>query len=127
MAPAVEVVEDSTDEFGLDDESENFHLCPTVKASQRVDFVDAVDELCPAFAQSALGSRVVGFTVPRGRSGVVPAVGCANAVGVGAVEMDQVLVRLGDVDEDAGEKLERVDEGLVVHFLSSLGLVEKEL
>jgi len=39
--------------------------------------------------------------------------------------MDQVLVGFGDVDEDAGQKLERVDEGFVV--LSGLGLVEEEL
>jgi hypothetical protein len=41
--------------------------------------------------------------------------------------MDEVLVGLGDVDEDTGEKLERVDEGLVVDLLSCLGLVEEEL
>jgi hypothetical protein len=38
--------------------------------------------------------------------------------------MDQVLVGLGDVDEDPGEKLERVDEGLVVDLLSCFGLIE---
>ena len=123
----VEVSEDSADECGLDDESENFHPCSAAGAGQRVHLVDAVDELCPAFARSALGSRVVGFTVPTGRSGVVPAVGCANAVGVSPVEMDQVLVGLGDVDENAGQKLEGVDEGLVVDLLTGLGLVEQEL
>jgi hypothetical protein len=41
--------------------------------------------------------------------------------------MDQVLVGLGDMDEDAGEKLERVDESLVVGLLSCFGLVEEEL
>jgi hypothetical protein len=39
--------------------------------------------------------------------------------------MDQVLFGLGDVDEDAGEKLERVDEGLIVDLLSCLGLIEE--
>jgi hypothetical protein len=43
------------------------------------------------------------------------------------VETDEVFDGLGDVDEDAGQKLERVDEGLVVEVLSGLGLVEEEL
>jgi len=34
---------------------------------------------------------------------------------------------LGDVDEDTGEKLERVDERLVVDLLSCFGLIEEEL
>jgi len=29
----------------------------------------------------------------------------ANAVGIGPIEMDEMLVGLGDVDEHAGEKL----------------------
>jgi hypothetical protein len=40
--------------------------------------------------------------------------------------MDKVLAGLGDVDEDAGEKLERVDEGFIVEFMKSLGLVDEE-
>ena len=51
----VEVIEDSANDGGVDDEGENFHLCPTVQAIQRVDVVDAVDELRPAFAQSTFG------------------------------------------------------------------------
>ncbi len=31
--------------------------------------------------------------------------------------MDPVLMGLGNVDQDAGEKLEGVDEGFVVDFL----------
>jgi hypothetical protein len=31
----VEVVEDASDDFGVDDESENFHPCPTVEVSKK--------------------------------------------------------------------------------------------
>jgi len=41
--------------------------------------------------------------------------------------MDQVLFGLGDVDEHASQKLEGVDEGLVIDLLSCFGLVEEEL
>ena len=63
-------------------------------------FLDPVDEIGPSFAQSAPGRcDVVGFT---GWSRILPPVRCAYAVGVDAVEMDQVLVGFGDVEEDAG-------------------------
>ena len=82
-----EVVEDLADDIGFDNESENFHPCAAAGAGQRVDLVDAVDELSPPFAQSPFGSRVDGFTIRPGQVGVLPSVGCAYAVGVGAVEM----------------------------------------
>jgi len=59
LAAGVEVIEDSTDNFGLDDESENSHPCPASRAVQRIDLVDPVDELSPPFAQSAPRRRVV--------------------------------------------------------------------
>ena len=40
--------------------------------------------------------------------------GGAYAVGVVAVEMDEVLVGFGNVDEDSGEKLEWVRQRLVI-------------
>ena len=107
------MVEDLADDFGVDDESESFHPCPAARAGQRVHLEDAVDEIPPPFAQSSFGSRLDGFPLRPGRVGFHRwPVGLAQAVGVGPVEMDQVLVGLGDVDEDTGEKLERVDEGL---------------
>jgi hypothetical protein len=41
--------------------------------------------------------------------------------------MDQVLVRLGDVDEDSSQELERVETCLLVDVVSGSGLVEDEL
>jgi hypothetical protein len=38
-----------------------------------------------------------------------------------------MLIGFGDVDEHAGQKLERVEGGLIVDRLSSFGLVEDEL
>jgi hypothetical protein len=54
------VVEDLADDFGVDDENENFHSCPTTEAAQRVDLVEAVEELSPPFAQSPFESRIEG-------------------------------------------------------------------
>jgi hypothetical protein len=42
--------------------------------------------------------------------------------------MDQMLAEFGDVDEDACQELERVDEGVVVlDGLTALELIEQEL
>jgi hypothetical protein len=41
--------------------------------------------------------------------------------------MDPVLVGLRDVNEHAGQKLEGVDDTVVVEVMSGLGLVEDEL
>ncbi len=61
-----------------------FIPAPQRVAGQRVDLVDAVDELGPAFAQRALGSLRDDFTVGPGQGGVLPPVGFADALGVGA-------------------------------------------
>jgi hypothetical protein len=49
----------------------------------------------------------------------------SDAIGVGAEEMNQVLVGLGHVDEDSGDKLEGVGEGVIVELVSGLGLVDE--
>lgn len=108
----VEVVEDFANDFGVDDECENFHPCPAPGANQRIDLVDTVDELGPSSAQRTAGCRLVDFTVRQGV--VLCSAGRTNPVGVDAVETDQVFFRLGDMDEDTGQELEWVDESLVV-------------
>ena len=40
----------------------------------------------------------------------------SDAIGVGAEEMNQVLVGLGNVDEDSGQELERVGQGVIVEL-----------
>ena len=40
--------------------------------------------------------------------------------------MDQVLVGLGDVDEDSGEKLDGVGQSVIVELVSGLGLVDEQ-
>jgi hypothetical protein len=47
----VEVIEDTADDVGVKDENENFHPCPAAGAGERVDLVDAVNEILPPFAQ----------------------------------------------------------------------------
>jgi hypothetical protein len=81
-----EVVEDLSDEFGVDDECENFHPCPASGAGQRVDLVDAIDERGPSSARPTAGSCLVGVPLRLGQGGILRPAGCANAVGVGAVE-----------------------------------------
>jgi hypothetical protein len=41
--------------------------------------------------------------------------------------VDEVFIGFGDMDEHAGQKLEGVHEGLVIDWLSCLGLIEEEL
>ena len=101
------VRENPTYRGGLGDESDDFHL-GAAAAGQRVDVIDFIDKLRPSFAHRAFrGSRFflasLVFFVLRGV--VTMRHGGANAVGVGPIEMNQVLVGLGDVDEDSGEKL----------------------
>jgi hypothetical protein len=122
------MVEDLADYFGVDNESENFHPGPAAGAIEGVDLVDPVDELGPSSAQGTPGCRLTGFTVRLEPGEVVGPEGVPNAVGVDAVEEDEVFFGLGDVDEDAGQELERVDESLVVlDGLPALGLIEQEL
>ena len=84
-----------------------------------------IDELSPPSAQTASGrGEVVRFI---GRRHIVAPVRCTDAVGVDTVEMDPMSVGFGDMDEHAGQKLERVEQGLVVQFMSCFGLVEEEL
>ena len=79
----------------LGDEGKNLHLPTAVRTGQRVHVVDPVNELGPSFAQSAAGREALG----RLRRRLAVPEGGAHAFGVGAVEMDEVLVRLGNVDE----------------------------
>jgi hypothetical protein len=76
-----------------------FILAPHRGQSRGSSLVDAVDELDPPSAQHTPGSRLVGFTVGVGQSGVLRPAGGTNPVGVDTVETDQVFFGLGDVNE----------------------------
>ncbi len=52
--------------------------------------------------------------------------GGAHAVGVGAIEMDEMLVGLRDVDEHASEELEWVDQGIVVEVVPGCGFIHEQ-
>ena len=52
--------------------------------------------------------------------------GGARTVGVGPIEMNEMLVWLGDVDEHTGKKLQRVDGLVVVDLLSGFWLINEE-
>jgi len=120
-----DVFQDFLDGCGLGDEGKDLHLGPTAPTGQWVDFIDAVDELGPALGEGAPGWRGVGCIV--GRSAIPCPVGGANAIGVGAVEMDEVLVGFRNVDEGSGQKLERVEQFLVQNVMSGLGFIKNEI
>ena len=92
---------------GLGDESHDFHL-GSAPTDQRVDVVDFVNKLRPSLAHRAFrGGR---FCLPFPLCLVLLGVatmrhGRANAVSVGPIEMHEMLVGLGDVDEHAGYRL----------------------
>jgi hypothetical protein len=100
------MVQDLTDDAGLVDEGNDAHFPPAVFANQRIGFEHTTDKIGRSFPQ--------GF--PLGGVGVVGGGGWSasrifsSSSGVVPVVQDRVLVRLGDVDEHAGEELERVEE-----------------
>ena len=49
-----------------------------------------------------------------------------NAVGIGAVKMNQVFFGLWNVYEHARDKIERVDRLAVVGIVSGFGLIDEE-
>ena len=118
----VSMIEDGSDGTGFGNESEDLHLCTASVAGQRVDLVDAVDELGPSFVENASRRRRPGFVIGAN----VFSVGLSNAIGVGAIEMNQVLVGLGDVDEDSSEKLKRVGQGVIGELVSWAGFVDEQ-
>lgn len=124
---ALEVVQDASDDGGVDHEGEELHFSPASRTGQRVDLVDTVNELGPSLAPSAsfLGSFLDAFRLVYGR--VVGSDGLGtNAVGVSTVESDEMFVGLGDVDEHPSEKFERVGQSLIVEFVSGLGLKDEQ-
>ena len=100
-------------------------LGATLPTGQRVDLVDPVDELGPAFSKSASGrGRLVLHISFAARAST--AAHCPNAIGVDAVEMDEMLVGLRDVDKNSSQKLQGVETGFIVDLVTGFGLVEDE-
>ena len=52
--------------------------------------------------------------------------GGAYAVGVGAIEMDEMLAGLRDVDEHASEEFEWVNYGIVVEVVAGSGFIHEQ-
>lgn len=122
----LEMVQDASDDGRVDNEGEELHFFPASRTGQRVDLVDPVDKLGPSFAQSASlrGNFLGAFGLVYG--GVVASdfLG-TDAVGVSTVESDEMFVGLGDVDEHAGQELERIDELGIVDIVSRFGLIDE--
>ena len=96
------------------------HFPAAVFANQRIGFEHTADQVGPSSAE--------GFTV--GGAGVVSARGWllsrifSPSSGILAIIQDRMLVGLGDVDEHAGEEVERIEELGFCVFGS--GLIEDE-
>ena len=122
----VEMVQDPTDDAGLGDEGEDLHLGPAARTGQRVDLVDTVDELGPSLGQrgSRRGRLLIHLTL---WSNATTSAGCPHAIGVSAVEMDQMFVGLGDMDEHSSQELQWVKELLVIGLVPGFGLVDEKL
>ena len=102
---SVEMPQDLHDDRVLGDKCEDLHLAPALGTCQRVYFVDAVNELGPTSVESASSRRRLGV-VPRAHEALV---GSSHAIRIGAIEMDEVLFGLWDMDEDSRQKLEYID------------------
>ncbi len=102
------MVQDLADDAGVGDERDDAHFAATVFADQRVGFEHTADQVGPSSAKGFTLSGVE-FVVVRCRSFLSSMFSCSS--GVVAVVQDRMLVRLGNVDEHAGEELKRV-EGL---------------
>ncbi len=101
---SVGVFEDLSNDGRLGDEGDDLHFFAATPAGQRVELEDAVDELGPSFSKSA--SRR-GLALRLGHPArASSSASFANAVGVCAVQMNQMLVGLGDVNEDSCQELE---------------------
>jgi len=122
----VPVRQDPMDGGGLSDESDDFHL-GSASAGQRVDVIDFVDELRPSFAHRAFRRGRFSFPFSLVLLGVATMRhGGANAVGIGPIEVHEMLVGLGDVDEHAREELERLDQGIFVEVVPGSGFIHEQ-
>lgn len=121
------MVQDSADKAGLGDEGKDLHLGPAAKTGQRVDLVDTVDELRPTFSQSASGRGRLDAASPAFGRVVLKLSRRTQAVGIGPVEMDEMLSGLGDMDEHSCHELQGVKERLVIDFVAGFWLVEEKL
>ena len=116
---ALQVAEDGGDDVIVEEKRDDAHLTTTAQASEWVDLEDALQHFRPALSGGPQRRPVGCSAVGRGRdlgqsprigedAGLAPA--GAPPAGVGAVGTDQPLARVGDVDEELGEELERRED-----------------
>ena len=121
------MVQDSTNKAGLGDEGQDLHLGPAAKTGQRVDLVDTVDELRPTLSQSGSERGRLDFASPPFGRVVSKRSRRTQAVGIGPVEMDEMLSSLGDMDEHSSQELQGVEKRLVIDLVAGFWLVEEKL
>ena len=115
-----EMPQNRVDHVVLGDERDHLHLRAADRAHQRVDLVDPLDQLCPASPEdSGVADLVTSRTGGRADARTpnlpilslrLPALAPTH-VRVPPVVPHQVPPRLGDVHDDAGHELGRI-EGL---------------
>ncbi len=108
-----EMVQDLADDGGLGDEGDDAHSAAAVFANQRVGFEYTADQVGPSSAKGFTLSGVE-LVVVRCRSFLSGMFSCSS--GVVTVVQDRMLVGLGNVDEHAGEEVDRVEGSAFLFF-----------
>jgi hypothetical protein len=128
------VVEDAADDAALGDEGDHPHHASAAGTDERVDLVHPSDELRPAAAKGgqrggrgATRERSIRARPWRERLCLLSlAAGlqlAAHDVRVGAVVVDEVATRIGDVGEEAGHEVEGIDGLRLLVVVADPGLV----
>ena len=114
------MVEDATKDAGLGDEGDHAHDTKAAGTEKRIDFVHPANEPGPSQAKGGQGWGHRGERQGRlrGRAGggrlCFPGLAAglqlaADDVGVGAVVVNEVPSRIGNVGEESGEEVEGVE------------------
>lgn len=113
---ALQVPQDLVDDLVVDDEGDDPHPAAAAGADERVDLVDTLDQLGPPAAEGALVRRGVIRTPLTTSTGAISDVPlelalppASRGIRVRAVVAHHVTARLGNVREDPGEELGRVE------------------
>ena len=106
------VHEDAGDDRRVGDDGHDAHQRGTLRAREGLDLVDAPQQLCPAVARGPQGPvhriRDRDGLLDIGASGRLAPAPPPGPAGVPAVVARHHLTRIGDVGEEPGEELERV-------------------
>ena len=130
LVPEFEMPQDSLDDGGSINKTDNLQRARTAAAEQRIGFLHLLDQTSPR-ALSRARSRIAGTGAGRrtDRRGAGIAGACAAHMGPGSIVADELLPGVGNVRAESGEEIESgtVDGGrggraaMSVAMLGSIG------